>query len=248
LLTTYPDKAKMRNMLSYRTCQDADSAYHYVVPVRIHTNGGFFGDWHIVENGDANYVKRLGKDPNGALYKMYNTFTDVSDYTISGAEAEKKTRKTEGNAGHKGSFRWSCPGGHGRDPHQFPVRQLECPADGQLPGVKGHHCRRRLLHKNYYFYRDTEGTGEWEGFPWDVDLSWGRQWNSTDTYWNNNLVGVNNGINVGGNNGVFTQNLSGNPQTQQMYLRRIRTIMDEQLGNTNSLNTNFEAQIAYWLS
>ena len=31
-------------------------------------------------------------------------------------------------------------------------------------------------HKNYYVYRDTEGDREWEMLPWDVDLSWGRNW------------------------------------------------------------------------
>ena len=30
-------------------------------------------------------------------------------------------------------------------------------------------------HKNYYVYRDTEGTGEWQGLPWDVDLSFGEE-------------------------------------------------------------------------
>src|SRR5262249_14461466 len=75
LLTTYPDKAKMRNVLAYGTYRDAGSPYHYVVPVRVQTNGTFYGDWDIVENGDANFLKRLGKDPDGSLYKMYNTFT-----------------------------------------------------------------------------------------------------------------------------------------------------------------------------
>ena len=26
-------------------------------------------------------------------------------------------------------------------------------------------------HKNYYLYRDSDGTGEWQAMPWDVDLS-----------------------------------------------------------------------------
>ncbi len=31
-------------------------------------------------------------------------------------------------------------------------------------------------HKNYYAYRDTNGTGEWYYMPWDVDLTQGRNW------------------------------------------------------------------------
>ena len=37
-------------------------------------------------------------------------------------------------------------------------------------------------HKNYYLYRDTRGSGEWALLPWDVDLSWGRNW--TGEYFN----------------------------------------------------------------
>ena len=31
-------------------------------------------------------------------------------------------------------------------------------------------------HKNYYLYRDSDYTGEWQAMPWDVDLSFGRVW------------------------------------------------------------------------
>src|SRR6185369_4235573 len=79
LLTTYPDKAHMRNFLGYYgTYQASGSPYHFVEHVRVHQNGNFYGDWHMMENGDDNYLKRLGYDPNGALYKMYVTFTDIS--------------------------------------------------------------------------------------------------------------------------------------------------------------------------
>ena len=32
-----------------------------------------------------------------------------------------------------------------------------------------------LGHKNYYLYRDSDGTGEWAILPWDVDLTLGPQ-------------------------------------------------------------------------
>src|SRR5438552_3267094 len=71
---TYPAKSLMRNMLAHGTFRDAGSPYHFVVPLRVQTNGGFFGDWHLVANGSDDFLKRIGRDPNGALYKMYNTF------------------------------------------------------------------------------------------------------------------------------------------------------------------------------
>src|SRR5439155_26403035 len=66
---------------------------------RVQLNGQFYGDWDIVENGDEHFLERIGKDPNGALYKMYSTFTcPTTDVVIGSGIAEKKTRKDEGNA------------------------------------------------------------------------------------------------------------------------------------------------------
>jgi hypothetical protein len=94
-------------------------------------------------------------------------------------------------------------------------------------------------HKNYYFYRDSDGDGEWRAFPWDIDLSFGRNWNSTTTYWDDPMY-PNNGLFVGNNNpfyGVVFNSGSGStgfPQSQQMYLRRLRTLLDDILQPTNT--------------
>src|SRR5205085_8921401 len=87
LLTTYPDKALMRNMLAYGVYKDAGTPYHFVFPVRVQRNGAFYSVAHFVENGDENYLQRLGMDTRGALYKMYNL--------LDSPTREKKTRKDE---------------------------------------------------------------------------------------------------------------------------------------------------------
>src|SRR5262245_18376482 len=75
LLTPYPDKAYMRNYLAYEDIyKPSGSAYHFTDLVRVHINAALLGVWHLVENGDDNFLDRLGLDPNGALYKMYNSF------------------------------------------------------------------------------------------------------------------------------------------------------------------------------
>ena len=56
------------NLLAYdATFYDAGSPGHFVVPIRVQTNGGFFGDWHMVENGDENFLKRIGRDSDCPL-------------------------------------------------------------------------------------------------------------------------------------------------------------------------------------
>jgi hypothetical protein len=82
-------------------------------------------------------------------------------------------------------------------------------------------------HKNYYFYRDTNRSNEWQMWPWDVDLSFGRVWTSSMTYWDQTL-NFNTSLFVGNNNRV-PQVIFNTPEIRQMYLRRIRTLMDELL-------------------
>ena len=82
-------------------------------------------------------------------------------------------------------------------------------------------------HKNYYLYRDSEGTGEWQVLPWDLDLSFGRNWTSSLHYYDDNMY-PNNNLFVGSNNTLLSV-LYGNSTFRQMYLRRLRTLMDELL-------------------
>jgi hypothetical protein len=237
LLTTYPDKAKMRNMLSYGIYKDAGSPYHFVYPIRVQHNGVYYADYHLVENGDEGYLKRLGLDPRGALYKMYNSFETPALGLNS--NAEKKTRKQEGNEDLVAL--WNNTGS---------TNYLWDNVD--VPGTMNFLAARILTgdvdccHKNYYFYRDSDGTGEWLGMPWDVDLSFGRNWNGTSQYWDDTMY-PGNGLDVGGGNRLFGA-LLNNPVMRQIYLRRIRTLMDELLQppGTPANQLKFEAQINYW--
>jgi len=253
LLTTYSDKAKMRNILPYETYRAASgtyrfgaagqaslealpTAYHYTVPIRVHTNGGFFAIYDLVENGDDNFLERIGRDPSGALYKLYNTFTVIANTTIgTDPFAEKKTRRNEGNQDLVDLFN-----GMANSATPVSVRTNYMYDNINLPATIDFLAARVITgdvdccHKNYYFYRDTDGTGEWEGMPWDVDLSFGRNWNSTEAYFDNAMF-PNNGLGVGGNNGVFGLIIGATFQpTRQMYLRRIRTLMDSLLQPTNT--------------
>jgi hypothetical protein len=234
LLTTYPDKARVRNMLAYEAFRDAGVPYHFVVPVRVHQNGAFWGDIHIVENGDDHYLERLGMDSRGALYKMYNT--------LNVADGEKKTRKFEGTADLQALINGALlPAGSGRNAFMFDnLNVAECINYLAAQTITGNvDC----CHKNYYLYRDTEGTGEWQILPWDVDLSYGRVWSSPTTYWDDFLYS-NTGLRVGNNNTLMTA-LYNTPEFLQMYQRRLRTLMDElvQPPGTPASEGRFERRI-----
>ena len=219
LLTTYPDKAHMRNMLSYETYRNAGSPYHFAFAVRVQRNATFFSDAHFVENGDDVFLERLGLDTRGALYKMYNTL----DSATTGVE--KKTRKSENNSDLQALINGTKLTGAARARYLYDnvniPEMINYLAAMVITG--GIDC----CHKNYYAYRDTEGTGEWQYLPWDVDLTFGRNWNSAQTYFDDALH-PDAPLYIGGNNALPAA-LFATPALKQMYQRRVRTLMDQLL-------------------
>ena len=244
LLTTYSDKAHIRNILAYEgTYRAAGAPYHFVEHVRVHTNGGFFGDWHMVEKGNEGFLERLGLDPKGALYKMYAPFTDISQATISkNANADKKTRRYESNADLVALFNGVSPTVNttamGRATYLWD--NINVPEVVNVMAARVVTGDIDCCGKNYYFYLDTEKTGEWLAIPWDVDLSFGRKATSVNTYWDDAMF-PNTSIDVGANNYFFQLVLgsgpaaaTGFPQSRQMFLRRLRTLLDDIIQSTNT--------------
>jgi hypothetical protein len=227
LMTTYPDKSQMRNILAYETYRDADCPYHWVFPVRVQQNGAFWGTAHVMENGDEDWLIRMGINAEGALYKMYNMFNSPSN-AYSGAE--KKTRKYEDNTDLSELYAGLSQSGEARRRYLYDnvdVAQVVDFLAARLITGDVDCC-----HKNYYLYRDTGASNEWQMWPWDVDLSFGRVWNSSETYWNENLI-ASTGLFVGSGNRL-PDAIFNSPETRQMYLRRIRALMDEFLKPPNT--------------
>ncbi len=220
MLTTYPDKAHMRNVLAYGTYRDAGSAHHWVIPVRVQQNGAFWGTAHLVENGDEDWLVRMGINSQGSLYKMYNTFSSIGD---ASSALEKKTRKSESTADLQALFNGISQSGEAR--RRFVYDNIDLAGSINFLAVRDLMGDTDCCHKNYYFYRDSGQSDEWQMWPWDVDLSFGRRWIGTFSYWDQNMI-VDTGIFGGGNN-RFVTTLYGTPEIRQMYLRRLRTLMDE---------------------
>ena len=85
--------------------------------------------------------------------------------------------------------------------------------------------------KNYYLYRDSDGTGEWAITPWDVDLTWGRNWIDSigyfsDTLYTNNVLSFDNPAEQYKPANRLFDLFFGASDFRQMYLRRLRTLMD----------------------
>ena len=99
-----------------------------------------------MENGDKDWLVRMGLNADGALYKMYNTFTSAGDATSG---AEKKTRKNEDNADLLALFNGDQP--LGRGPAPVSLRQRGCRRGRQLPGRPHPDGGHRLLPQELLF-------------------------------------------------------------------------------------------------
>ncbi len=216
LLTTYPDKAGLRNVLAYETIHRCGQPGHVAFPVRVQRNGAFYSVAHWVEDGDEDFLTRVGLDPQGALYKVYDNLSSTGS-------AEKKTRKTENKADLQALIRGVQLTGTART--QFLYNEVNVPAILNYLASMALISNTDIGHKNYYAYRDTLGTGQWTFLPWDVDLSFGRNWTTQYTYYDDRMFTNNSVFTTNGN--LLLDALLAVPEIRQMYVRRLRTLMDE---------------------
>ncbi len=216
LLTNFADKSKMRNTLGYEQRAATGGAYHLAFPVRVQRNGEFYAVYDFVEDADERWLQRIGFDPNGALYKMYNTFGSTSG-------AEKKTRKDEGVEDLRALLNGIRLSGGQKVDYAFDNVNLAQMANYLAGFVLTSNVD--CCHKNYYAYQDP-GTQEWWFLPWDVDLSNGRVWGGFGLAYFDDTMYIDRGMFIGSNNTLVTLLYNQVPGFRDMYLRRVRTLID----------------------
>lgn len=235
--STYSDKAYLRQPMAFEAYTWCGCPASESFPVRVERNGDFYGVQILIEEPEEELLERLGMDSHGALYKMYNTFN-------AGGSAEKKTRDWEGRQ-DLDAFCNAINSTSGTTRHNNIFDQVDLPRtlDYLAATVLVH--QNDHPHKNHFLYRDSLGSGEWCFMPWDHDLTWGRNWTG-DSY----LDGIYaNDDQVPGrgtpvkpshpfigkedcrewNNfwNHLTDALLNDVTVRQMYLRRLRTVMDD---------------------
>ena len=221
ILTNYADKTYVRNALAYGLYTDSGGPGLETFSAVIQRNGTYYGLYDVVEEAQSEYLERVGLDPDGALYKMGNAFDSAT------TNVEKKTRKYENNSDLQALVNTSS----------LNTSQGEAWVDDNLDlaawvnyfAVQTLISNRDYGQKNYYLYRDTNGTQQWSLLPWDMDLSFGHQWNPSELYFDDDLI-FNDGFYVYQSGNSLINRLIALPQFTQMYQRRLRSLMDEFYG------------------
>ena len=256
LLTNWGDKAKVRNKMTHEAFATVGSVHHWTHQVRVqqvtpanqaNPAAQFFSIADMMEDGDEDFIARNGRDPNGALYKIY-------DSLAGSGSAEKKTRLFENKSDLDAlitGLNVGLPIGTRRS---FAYANLDVPqcVSYFVGCILASHQDHG--HKNYYVYRDTLGTGEWSILPWDVDLSWGRNWQDspgyfTDTIFTNNDLDMYNSAMQGkGENRLYSLFVGNSdvarvpaPDFRDMVLRRLRTVLDGYFSVPGLLENRFLA-------
>jgi hypothetical protein len=215
IISDYWNREKLRVPLGYETFRNIGTPAHLSMNARVQRNGEFFGTYFFVDGGNERFLERAGLDPQGALYKMNLGFS-----TGQGT-FKKQTRTHEDISDLRALFNGLALSGEARV--KYLVDNVNIPAmvnfmAGLVIMAHGDCCE-----KNLYIYRDTEGTGEWEAVPWDVDSAFGRGGvGLAPSYFTEA-----GGIFAGRDNRLLAALLDDVPGFREMYLRRLRTLMDE---------------------
>jgi len=236
LLTNHADRTKLRNTLSHEMGMRTGTVYHFCFPVRIEQNGVFHGVWDMMEDADDRMLERNGLDPKGAFYKMYNKLTSAT------SGVEKKTRTDEDHSDLQALI-------NGLDPSLPLATRLTWAYDHvNIPATVNYLVTRQFNsdrdhgHKNYFLYRDTEGTGEWRPIVWDVDLSYGHNYGSGAGYFDD-VLRWNNPLNAGSLENRLYNLVYESPELRAMFLRRMRTLMDTLLESPDTVNGMIETRM-----
>lgn len=214
LNSSYPDKAYIRQVLGFESFRDAGGEYCETFPMRVHRNGQFFSVQVFVEQVDEEYLQRHGLDPEGALYKMYSN--------MSTPDGQKKTREYEDNSDLLALVDGIALTGTAQEKYLFD--------NINLPSIVNYAAVNTIINdtdhgsKNYYAYRDTNGSGQWRYLPWDKDLTFGKKWNSSDLLLDDTLYYTGNLEATSWNRLLGA--IYSNSRTEEMYDRRLRSLVD----------------------
>lgn len=241
LLAEYGDPSYLRSYLSYWMHAQAGVPAAFDYPVHLRLNGAFYQlSFHNDVLGEE-MLERLGYDPDGALYKAVGSI-QTSHYSLGGFQ--KLLPKTNGVL-FASTADFDAMAGAISSTLAAGTRKINLFDIMNMPEIINYLAVARLCHEgddvwaNMSVHRDTYGSQEWSIVPFDLNMSWGQLYygdntsqyghiNATDDYYKSHpLYGGSQVQDPSGRpfNRIYDAVISV-PETRQMLLRRMRTLMD----------------------
>ncbi len=226
------DRSYVKQQLAFETYIGAGQLAPISFNLYMRVNGVFDRVGNFTENVDEIFIKRNGLDADGDVYKMIQKrqrgITHPS-FTFDGGDGiERKT----GDESDLSEFEALTLGlersdlGGRRD---YIFDRLN------IANMVNYVALHTLLaeaddtRKNLYLYHDRLGSGEWYVIPWDEDFTMGYAGDAGLFYGHPfHADKVHRKANAEQWNQLF-EVLFNTPETREMYLTRLRTLMDELL-------------------
>ncbi len=222
------DSSYLRQTLAFESYAAAgnESSSSFLVWMRVNGRPDRVGVF--IEQVDEDFLQRYDLDSEGALYKFVqrSNLEPVFRDTITGIE--KKTRLDEGKDDIQevvnGLNRATLSDRAKAVFDQFNVAQLL-----NYLAVRSVTMEADDVRKNFYLYRDTNGTQQWSIFPWDKDWTFGVVGDG-GTHLAHPFFGdyAHRKQNADQWNLLY-DTVFNDPVLREMYLRRLRTVMDTML-------------------
>ncbi len=231
----YPDPTYMRQGMSFWLCDQIGSPGSFYYPVRLQLNGQFY---QLANHNDVHteeMLERLGYDPNGALYNAAGT-VQPSQFSTGGFE--KKSREWEGNADYLQLANAVA------ESLSVAARRTNIFEMLDLPNVINYLVAARFVQENddvwanMSLYHDNDGDNLWRIIGFDMNLSWGAFYYDNgandsgiqavnDNHKSFPLYGSSQALSLtSGNYNRIYDVIFDVPQALEMYLRRMRTMLD----------------------
>jgi len=222
------DSSYVRQPLAFETMRNAGCPASLSFLMLSVLNGEVDRVGVFIEQVDEQFLERNGYTSDGALYKFVQRGSITPVFNDINTGIEKKTREHEGLSDIAAVV-------EGLNAASEEERRVFVFDNFNLPEMMNYLAARCLLQdtddirKNFYFYRDTNGSGEWSVFPWDKDWTFGivgdgwiyttHPFLGADSHPKNNARQWSTYLSV----------MYHLPETQEMFLRRLRTVMDQLL-------------------
>jgi hypothetical protein len=233
LLGEYLDPTYLRQHLSFWLLRQIGAPTPFDYPVRLQLNGKFY---MLAFHNDVigqDQIERMGFDPKGALYKAVGTFTP--DFFSTGVfqklEPDNDASRTDYLQLANGINETAA----------LTNRRSAVFDHLDVPEVINHLVAARFCSENddvwanMSAYRDTFGDQLWRLIPFDMNASWGQRYGGIDPldvtldsckshplYGGSTIIACD-----GGNYNRLYDVIYALPETRQMFLRRMRSMLDQ---------------------
>ncbi len=228
LNTNGSDSSYLRQPLAFETMRHAGCPASVSCLMLSVLNGSMDRVGIFIEQVDEEFLERNDLPSDGALYKFVQRSSIAPVFNDINSGIEKKTREHEGYDDIAAVVT-------GLNASSEQARRAFVFDSFDLPQMMNYLAARCLLQdtddirKNFYFYRDTNGTGEWSVFPWDKDWAFGIVGDG-GIYTTHPFLGADSHPkNDGRQWSIYLSVMYHLPETQEMFLRRLRTVMDQWL-------------------